>query len=227
MRPTLIFSRTLLGIVFIFSGFVKGIDPFGLAYKISDYLLAFNVEFLSVLALPLSFLLSFLEFAIGTALLSGVMKKLSSWLALIFIFFFTLLTLYIAVKNPVTDCGCFGDALILTNWQTFYKNLLILIPAVIVFTGKKSSVIRKTVFSKIQYSIFYLVVTGYIFTVFWSFNHLPVIDFRPYKTGVNIKEGMTVPERFSRHELVWTLLPLVIWIWATGKRTTRPNREEY
>jgi len=194
MRTFILICRSILGIVFIFSGFVKGIDPYGLAYKFSDYFIALNLNFLSDFSLLFSFALSFFEIITGAALLFGVYKKLFPWLALIFMCIFTPLTLYIAIENPVTDCGCFGDALIITNWQSFYKNVILLIMAVIVLigTGKEKDNIRRLII--IQRSAFVLVLTLYFLSVAWSFNHLPLIDFRPYKVGINIKEGMTIPE---------------------------------
>jgi hypothetical protein len=194
MKIIRIISRLILGVVFIFSGFVKGIDPLGLSYKFTDYFVAFDIEILSSLALPLSFILSFLEFAIGAALLFGAFKKLSSQLVLIFMGFFAPLTLYIALTNPVTDCGCFGDALIITNWETFYKNIVLLLMAIIVFKGTIKSKQYNTTSVKTSKSMFLLTVIGYAIAVTWSLNHLPIIDFRPYKIGKNIKEGMSTPE---------------------------------
>lgn len=191
MKTIRIISRLILGIVFIFSGFVKGIDPLGYAYKFTDYFVAFNMEALSVFSLPLSFIVSFLEFSIGAALLLGVFRKISSWLVLLFMCFFTPLTFYIAVANPVTDCGCFGDALIISNWQTFYKNIVLLIMAIIVFKGRY--LVADSIL-KVRYGLFIIISIAYVSTVVWSYNYLPIIDFRPYKIGENIVEGMTVPE---------------------------------
>ena len=184
-------SRILVGLVFIFSGFVKGIDPWGGTYKITDYFYAFHLDFLVPIALPLSFILSFAEFAIGVGLLSGTFLRFFSWMALIFMSFFTPLTLYLALNNPVTDCGCFGDALVITNWQTFYKNIVLILLAIILFIGrKKSDHPFKRTFGKFLFSGF---VLTYIILVTWSYNHLPLIDFRPYKVGVNIAKAMEIP----------------------------------
>ncbi|MBN1158153.1 MAG: DoxX family protein [Bacteroidales bacterium] len=185
-------SRILTGLVFIFSGFVKAIDPFGSAIKFEEYFEAFHIGFLNFSTLPLAIILSALELTIGINLLSAVRMKLTSWFLILFMSFFTLLTLILALTNPVTDCGCFGDAIVLTNWQTFLKNIVILIPAIFVF-------IRSNDFSPVLPQ-----VQEWILTVFsllavtalslYCIVHLPLLDFRPYKVGTNIPEKMVIPE---------------------------------
>ena len=192
LRKFLFFARILIGIVFIFSGFVKGIDPWGFDYKLMDYIQAMNLNWLTPFAFPASFILPFLEFLIGIGLISGVFLNLSIRLAFLFMAFFTPLTLYVALKNPVTDCGCFGDALVITNWQTFYKNvcLIILVWLLIKFREKIQFILSfntRKIFAA-------LLAAVYIFLVFWSFNHDPILDFRPYRIGVNITEGMSIPK---------------------------------
>src|SRR5690554_6923400 len=126
-------ARIIVGLTFMFSGFVKGIDPWGSAYKFSDYFTAMQIDWLQWAALPLGILLSFAEFAIGASLLFNVFLRLFAGLALVFMLFFTGLTLWVAVENPVTDCGCFGDALVISNWATFYKNVILLGLTLIIF----------------------------------------------------------------------------------------------
>lgn len=186
------FARVLIGITFIFSGFVKGIDPLGFTYKITDYCNSMGLDWLLWAALPLSVLLAFAEFAIGVALLFNIFIRFFSWLALLFMAFFLPLTLWIALKNPVTDCGCFGDALIITNWETFYKNVVLIIFAIIVFKYRKD--MKNIVGKKIPVLVGVISAAVYFFIVFYSYNHLPVFDFRPYKVGVNIPEAMQTPE---------------------------------
>jgi len=130
-------SRILVGITFIFSGFVKGIDPWGSAYKFTDYFNAMGLEWLTWAAFPLGLILSFAEFAIGVGLLFNTFTRFFSWLALLFMAFFLPLTLWIAIKNPVTDCGCFGDALVISNWETFYKNVVLMVLTLIIFRYRK------------------------------------------------------------------------------------------
>lgn len=133
MKLLIQIARILTGLVFAFSGFVKGIDPMGTAFKLGDYFSAFRFGFLDDFTLPLSLLLCVVEFVTGMMLLSGALLKPASWMAAIFMAIFTPLTLILAIWNPVSDCGCFGDAIVLTNWQTFFKNVIIIIPVVFVF----------------------------------------------------------------------------------------------
>ncbi len=184
-------ARILVGLTFIFSGFVKGIDPWGSAYKFTDYFNAMHLEWLTWAALPLGILLSFAEFAIGIALLFNVLLRFFSWLALIFMVFFTGLTLWIAIENPVTDCGCFGDALVISNWETFYKNVVLIVLTIIVFAYRNN--MKGLPGKKTGFALALLSVVGYAAVVFHSYNHLPIFDFRPYKVGVNISEAMSIP----------------------------------
>lgn len=133
MRHLTQIARIITGLLFVFSGIVKGIDPLGTAFKLGDYFTAFNLGFLDGLALPLSLLLCLVEFVTGMMLLTGALVKPASWMAALFMAVFTPLTLILAIWNPVSDCGCFGDAIILTNWQTFLKNVFITLLVVFVF----------------------------------------------------------------------------------------------
>jgi uncharacterized membrane protein YphA (DoxX/SURF4 family) len=184
-------ARILLGATFIFSGFVKGVDPLGYTYKITDYFSAFGTDWANLFAFTLSILISLAEFGMGTALLLNFRIKIFSWLALLFMAFFLPLTLWIAIKNPVTDCGCFGDAIVISNWETLFKNIILSLFAVIVFVERKKFNNRLTIkFQNISYSFFILLMA---FVQFYSYNHLPIIDFRPYKIGNNITKGMETP----------------------------------
>ncbi|MFW5758326.1 MAG: BT_3928 family protein [Bacteroidota bacterium] len=182
-------SRILFGVVFIFSGFVKAVDPLGSTYKFQDYFLAFNAEWLFPLALPLSVLLRALEFIVGASVLMGVKMKYASWGGLLFMLFFTPLTLYIAIADPVPDCGCFGDALIISNWETFYKNLIILAAILFIFLYRKRF---KPIFSPRKDWLLPIIFTVFIlFISFYSLRNLPILDFRPWKKGNNIYEQLT------------------------------------
>jgi uncharacterized membrane protein YphA (DoxX/SURF4 family) len=197
-------SRILLGIVFVFSGFVKAIDPWGSAYKILDYLVAFGLRSISFLDLFLSFALSAVEFGIGICLLLGVYRKNTTLLALIFMAIMTPLTLYLAIANPVTDCGCFGDALVLSNWATFFKNLVLLAAAIALINGYK---LLTRFFSRKFNVVVMLWVYIFILGVsFFCYSYLPILDFRPYKIGVNIPRKMKMPENAEKPDYKTTLI---------------------
>ena len=192
MRIIRIISRIITGMVFVFSGFVKGIDPLGSTYKFQDYFDAFHLDFLNGFALPLAILLSTFELAIGLNLLLGIRMKLTSWLLLLFMSFFTILTLILAISNPVSDCGCFGDAIKLTNWQTFWKNIIILVPTLIVFLQRNRYIeLYANGTGWVLSSSF--VLLGILLSVY-CYHNLPVMDFRPYSTGTHIPDKMVVPE---------------------------------
>jgi uncharacterized membrane protein YphA (DoxX/SURF4 family) len=187
-------SRTILALTFIFSGFVKAIDPLGTVYKIEDYLKAFGGWWTDLLpyAGAAAVCLIALEFVLGVCMLLNVRTKWTSWIALLFYLVMTPLTLYIALKNPVSDCGCFGDALVLTNWQTFAKNV-VLISLVFVLLGCKKYIPQTfSWWAELIIALFGLGVAGGLMG--YSYTHLPMMDFRPYKVGNNIPELMIQPE---------------------------------
>lgn len=187
-------SRIILGATFLFSGFVKAVDPLGFTYKIQDYLISFNLTELFPLALTAAVVLVVLEFLIGVFLLLGIYRKPTVWLAAIFMAFFLPLTLWIALKNPVKDCGCFGDALIISNWATFYKNIVLSVCAVILLRYyKKITPLFSAKTARI--AAVFSIIFGFAFAVY-NVVKLPVFDFRPYHIGANIPEYMHVnPEK--------------------------------
>ena len=127
-------SRFVLAAVFVFSGFVKANDPLGFQYKLGDYAIAFGVAdwFSDAMLLFATIALAALEFTLGVYLFFGINRRLTSWVVTLLMGVMTPLTLYLALENPVSDCGCFGDAIVLTNWQTFGKNVVLSIAAVVV-----------------------------------------------------------------------------------------------
>jgi uncharacterized membrane protein YphA (DoxX/SURF4 family) len=174
-------SRILIGLVFVFSGFVKGVDPLGFGYKLEDYFIAFNWEYFIPLALFFSIVLCTIEFTIGIMMLFNLRLKISAWLLLAMMVFFTGLTLNDAIYSPVPDCGCFGDAIKLTNWQTFYKNLVLLPLAIIVFIYRKK--FRPFTNTGRQWLIAGIFMTLFAGFSYWCYIHLPVIDFTEWKIG--------------------------------------------
>jgi uncharacterized membrane protein YphA (DoxX/SURF4 family) len=191
-------SRVILGATFIFSGFVKAVDPFGTAYKIEDYLAAFNLSSLSFLAMTGSVLQSVAEFAMGACMLFGLYRKWNSRLTLVVMIFMTTLTFYLAIADPVDDCGCFGDALIITNWQTFYKNIVLLICSIIVFRYCERI---SNLFTGKTYWLAFMYI--FIFIALFTFrNYLydPLFDFRPYRPGADLPKLMNVEDGRGREE---------------------------
>lgn len=190
----LVVSRLLLGIVFLFSGFVKAVDPLGTAYKIEDYLVAFGGFFADMtwISLPASIALFTLEFMLGVCLVFNVMPKSTSWIAFLFMLLMTPLTLYVAIENPVSDCGCFGDALVLDNWTTFYKNIVLFVLALVVLILSRRT--YATFLPAVEWSIIGVFAVLILGLATYCLLTLPVIDFRPYKVGVNISEQMEIPE---------------------------------
>ena len=186
------FSRILLGSVFIFSGFVKAVDPMGGAIKIDDYLTAFGWNFLHPFSTFFSFNLAAIEFVLGVCVTLGVYRRYTTFCLLLMMLFMTPLTLYLALFNPVSDCGCFGDAVVITNWQTFYKNVVLLAAAIYVFRHH-----RKLFPCFSPHTYWFVAFFAYLFSIgfgYMNYNHLPILDFRPYKVGANIPALMEIPE---------------------------------
>ncbi len=185
-------SRIVIGIVFIYSGFVKVIDPLGTTYKLNDYFAVFGTDWASKMSFILAVVQNIAEFLIGVAILLNLKMKLSTLGALIFMIIFMPLTFYIAIANPVHDCGCFGDALVITNWQTFWKNIILLVPTIFLFINRKKS--TSTLSCWEQWGAVAIITIAMAFTTYHSYNHLPLNDFRPYKVGTYIPDGMIIPE---------------------------------
>lgn len=186
--------RIILGSVFVFSGFVKAIDPLGTVYKIEDYLTAFGGFFnlFMPMAGVIAGVLIAVEFALGVMLLLNVFTKWVKWLTLVFYICMTILTLYIAIENPVSDCGCFGDAIVISNWETFWKNVILLVCATLLVSCKRY---RQQFFVwPIELAILCISILSIGGFMVHSLQHLPIIDFRPYKIGNNLLELMEYPE---------------------------------
>jgi len=198
------FCRLLIGLVFVFSGSVKAVDPMGGAIKIGDYLMAFGLDFFRPVAVLGAFLLVIFEFMLGVCLLVGVYRRMVSLLALVFMCVMTPLTLYLALFNPVTDCGCFGDAIHISNWATFGKNVVL--TGALVFLLRHNRKVFACFSNRCRWFVpafacFFCFVFAYI-----NYNHLPFIDFRPYKVGVNIPEQMRIPEGAAEDEYLYSFV---------------------
>jgi uncharacterized membrane protein YphA (DoxX/SURF4 family) len=192
MRIINIILRIITGSVFIFSGTVKAIDPLGSAYKFHDYFQAFGIDFLQPFALPLAVLLCLAEFIAGFSVLTGIRYREGITAMSLLILFFTPLTFILALTNPVSDCGCFGDAIHLTNWQTFGKNIILFILVLVLFTSRKSASEKLTPSKGWMISGAAMIL--FVLFSLYNLRYLPVIDFLPYKTGNNIPDLMKIPD---------------------------------
>ena len=186
--------RFVLAVVFIFSGFVKAIDPLGTQYKIQDYLDAFGwtgvfPEFVPFIA---SALLGMLEFCLGVYLFFGIRRIIAPRAVVAVMAVMTPLTFWLAWDHPVSDCGCFGDAVILTNWETFGKNVVLLAMSLVVLKW------RRRLFPLVTTRFDWLIALyGFLYILcmtVYCYRHLPVFDFRPYYVGADIQQGMSIPE---------------------------------
>jgi uncharacterized membrane protein YphA (DoxX/SURF4 family) len=255
MKILLHISRILVGTLFFVSGMIKANDPLGFSYKLHDYFAAdvLNLPVFDPWALHIAVIVTVIEIVLGLAILAGIKSKLVSWSLLLMIIFFTFLTFYSAYFNKVTDCGCFGDALKFTPWQSFTKDIVLLALILIIFIGKRD--IQPNSFK--QNVAYYLIGTvlilvfgafvinwttpwiwfavSFLFLIpimhylknetsqwlnlglltllffgmcYWSIEHLPSRDFRPYAEGLNIREGMQIPEGESAPEygVVYTMV---------------------
>lgn len=176
----------------------------GGAIKIGEYLAAFGLKEFSSFSVFLSFLLSAAEFALGVCILLAVYRRITTFLMLLFMSVMTPLTLYLAIFNPVSDCGCFGDALVISNWETFGKNIVLLGAAILVFINNQ----RLSPFY--SYKVYWAVALfAYLFNIgfsYWNYNHLPIIDFRPYKIGANIPSLMEIPPGASQDVYAYSFI---------------------
>ncbi len=196
--------RWAVGCLFVFSGFVKLVDPVGTQIKMGEYFSedVLNLPFLEPWSLSLGIFLIVLELALGIWLLIGYHYKFTLRISMILMFFFLFLTGYSAVTGKVTDCGCFGDAVKLTPWETFYKDVVILVVLLILWRYKDDLIFKNALWKRI---LAYGIPLVAVFFAVWTVRHLPVIDFRPYAVGKNIKEDMEIPPGAPefKYEEIW------------------------
>jgi len=194
MKILVALARLIVGALFVFSGFVKLNDPIGFAFKLEEYFSpsVLDLGFLSPYALIIAVVLVIFELVVGIMLLIGYRPKFTTWALLLMIIFFTFLTFYSAYFNKVTDCGCFGDAIPLTPWESFYKDVILFVLILILFFKREhiTPLLGKDAQKWVIFASFVLCL-GFAYYVLM---HLPLIDFRAYKVGNNIEEKMTVPE---------------------------------
>lgn len=200
-------SRIFVGVLFIFSGLIKANDPLGFGYKLQEYFEVFHMNFLSGLATGIAILLCTLEIVLGALLLLGFWSRKVAWGLLLLIIFFTLLTFVSAAFKVVTSCGCFGDAIPLTPWQSFSKDLILLVLIIVIFIYKDRirPLFKKEATQRNIAIAITLIALGFgIFT----YNVLPIIDFLPYKVGSHIPSQMVIPpgEKPDEYEIMYHLV---------------------
>lgn len=188
------FSRVFVGILFIISGFIKLNDPVGFSFKLEEYFSqgVLDLPFFEPHALTISIVVVIFEVLVGVMLLVGFRVKFTVWSLLLMIIGFTFLTFYSAYFNKVTDCGCFGDAIKLTPWESFTKDVILLVLILVLFVGHRF--IAPWFSLKVRRIMMMVALLFCGFYVVHVLRHLPVIDFRPYKIGANIEDGMNVPD---------------------------------
>nr|WP_299384626.1 BT_3928 family protein [Allomuricauda sp.] len=205
MKYLVWFSRIIVGVLFIISGLIKLNDPVGFSFKLEEYFSqgVLDLPFLMPMALAISIFVVIVEVLLGVLLLIGFKPKFTIWSLLLMIVFFTFLTFYSAYFNKVTDCGCFGDAIKLTPWESFTKDVVLLGLILVLFFGKKY--ITPFFGQKTNWILGGISLLACILFANHVLNHLPSVDFRPYKIGANIQEGMTVPEDAPKplYEYAW------------------------
>lgn len=190
--------RFTLALVFAFSGFVKAVDPMGTVYKLADYAEALGMTVHPALLLIGACMLIAVEYVMGASLFLGFYRRFYLWLMILFLSVMTPLTLWLALTNPISDCGCFGDALQLTHWQTFGKNIALLLMAVVVLICHKR--VWRIISYRTQWLAFVYLLLSVSLLMQHNLRHLPAWDFRPYSIGTNIIETMTVPEDAPQDE---------------------------
>lgn len=198
--------RMAVALTFILSGYVKAVDPLGTQYKIHDYLVAAGMSDIvpDAVTLGASVLLAAAEFCAGVLLLFAIHRRTVSRLVLVFMAVMTPLTLWLAVADPVEDCGCFGDAVVLTNWETFAKNVVLLACTLVVFRRPMMMVrfISKTnQWIILNYTVLFILVSSV-----YCLYYLPILDFRPYHVGADIRKGMEFPEGAEQPQFETTFI---------------------
>lgn len=183
--------RILVGVLFIFSGLIKANDPLGFSYKLDEYFSVFGTEFLVPLSLSLAIFICAYEIIFGVMLLLGSRTTLTVWALFLMIIFFTFLTFYSAYYDKVKECGCFGDFLHMTPWESFSKDVALLVMILVLLVGKNH--IRPLLGGVIENFLVVLSAIASLAFPLYTYNFLPVKDFRPYAIGKNIQEGMVLP----------------------------------
>ncbi|MCL2041498.1 MAG: DoxX family protein [Bacteroidales bacterium] len=174
-------SRVLIGALFIFSGFVKAVDPMGTVFKMEEYMVAYGTEWAMPLVPAVAILMITVEFALGFFAILNIKPKFTFAIITLMMAGYTVLTFLDALNNPVSDCGCFGDFIIMSNWQTFYKNLVIdTVLLAILFNFKY---VRTRLSGMAQFALGGFIMVMTLGVEIYTYYHLPIMDFLPWKVG--------------------------------------------
>lgn len=225
MKYIILLLRWVVGMLFIFSGLVKTIDPIGFSIKLEEYFSAsvFNIPFLEAYALPIATFFVIFEIVLGVLLILGIYRKFTLWSLLGLIVFFTFLTFYSAYFNKVTDCGCFGDAISLEPWESFTKDVILLVLILILWAGRKH--IKPMLAKPLGKYVTAVALIASIFIAYQGIFHLPIKDFRAYAVGNNITEGMKSAEELG---LETTQIQMIYHLRnKLNKQKVRLTEEEY
>ncbi len=199
------FCRIFVGVLFIISGLIKLNDPLGFSFKLEEYFSqgVLDLPVFMPYALTLAIIVVTIEVLLGVMLLLGFWPKTTVWSLLGMIVFFTFLTWYSAYYNKVTDCGCFGDAVKLTPWESFTKDVILLVLILVLLFGIRY--IKPFFNNNTTRAIAATSLVGCAIFSYYVLNHLPAKDFRPYKIGANIQKGMEIPEKAPKaiYEYAW------------------------
>jgi len=192
MKPVITIARIIVGVLFIFSGLIKANDPLGLSYKMQEFFEVWGMNSFHDYTLALSVVMNAFEIIAGVAILVGWQMRLFSWLLLLLILFFTFLTGYAVLTNKIKECGCFGNCIPLTAWDSFIKDLILLGLIILIFTYRNK--IQPALKTRISILILFF-TTIFAFAFQWyTLQHLPVMDCLPFKKGNHIAQEMKIPK---------------------------------
>ncbi|MEZ7954866.1 MAG: UDP-N-acetylmuramate dehydrogenase [Bacteroidales bacterium] len=197
-------ARVFAGLLFLLAGFLKLADPVGNGLVVSEYLKIIGLTDTETFALILGFLLSVAEALIGISILLGLRMKIASKALLIFTAFFTILTLYLALANPISDCGCFGEAFKLTHWETFFKNIALLAASLIIYFQRDKFIpVAPATWEWGTVTLYTLLLGG---TGIFALRHLPLVDFTPFHTGTDLVEELARIREPGKAEFITELI---------------------
>jgi len=196
--------RIAVGLLFIFSGLIKANDPLGFSYKMDEYFEVFGMDWMKMFSLSFSIFMCALETLLGFLLLLGSRIKLTLWLLFLMLVFFASLNFYSGYYDKVRECGCFGDFIVMTPWQEFRNNIIMLVMTI--FMIIKSSYIRQLLGRKLDSAVVFILIVASLGFPIYTYNYLPIKDFRPYAIGKNILTGMKLPPNAKCDSIVMTFI---------------------